>query len=400
MKYLIIIFCWTLPFYCMAQYELKGVTIDSISGEPVMFATVFINGSKMGAVTDEKGKFTLFNIHQSDIELVISHVSYKPQIISLSLDSDQLKEIKIILTPQTTVLNEFSFSERKDERWWANYRLFKSLFLGYSKNGMVCKIKNPEILFIHQDDFEGFLEVSSNEFLIIDNPSLGYTIKLLLIDFGYYPRNGYVSYIGYPYFEEYPKVTKKHLKNRLKAYMGSPQHFFSALISDSLLLNGFKLQHLYRYQNPDRPSDEDLKKTGIAFWKETNSVRKDSLSKILEKGRLPRIIARLDTTQILASQMFYDQEESGDIRHISFEGFRQIIYLKEKEEIAYIHKFTKYPYRKPVVQTSVISMLVDKAPINQQGHLLNPLDLMFEGYWSFEKIGELLPMEYQPNETN
>ena len=47
-----------LPLGASAQSKVKGVVKDS-SGEPIIGATIKVNGSKVGAVTDLDGNFSI-----------------------------------------------------------------------------------------------------------------------------------------------------------------------------------------------------------------------------------------------------------------------------------------------------------------------------------------------------
>ena len=58
-------------------YTASGHVFDIVSGEPLMFATVQIEGTTIGAETDFEGAFLLENICEKDFDLVFSYVGYK-----------------------------------------------------------------------------------------------------------------------------------------------------------------------------------------------------------------------------------------------------------------------------------------------------------------------------------
>jgi hypothetical protein len=45
--------------------------------------------------------------------------------------------------------------------------------------------------------------------------------------------------------------------------------------------------------------------------------------------------------------------------------------------------------------SSIISQRIP-TPINQKGILVRPLDVFYEGYWSYEKFANSLPLDYVP----
>ena len=55
--------------------------------------------------------------------------------------------------------------------------------------------------------------------------------------------------------------------------------------------------------------------------------------------------------------------------------------------------FSKKRY--PLSQTSSIIPLNKNIVIDKTGVLVNPLDIYFEGYWSYEKFGDSLPLDYE-----
>ena len=66
-----------LPYVLSAQsYSVSGVVTDKNSGEPVEFATVVLQASEQWAVADEKGRFTIANIHSGKTVISTSCLGY------------------------------------------------------------------------------------------------------------------------------------------------------------------------------------------------------------------------------------------------------------------------------------------------------------------------------------
>ncbi len=70
-----VILILNIPLFVYGQNNLKGIVLDSINHQPVAFATVFINGTSKGTMTDSTGTFILNNVI-TPCQLVVSNVGY------------------------------------------------------------------------------------------------------------------------------------------------------------------------------------------------------------------------------------------------------------------------------------------------------------------------------------
>ena len=87
------------PLGAMAQSILKG-TVNDEAGEPVIGATVKVQGSQKGAITDFNGNFTVEA--ESNATLTISYVGYETQNVKVAGRND----IVITLKEDNTTLND------------------------------------------------------------------------------------------------------------------------------------------------------------------------------------------------------------------------------------------------------------------------------------------------------
>ncbi|HEY0108953.1 MAG TPA: carboxypeptidase-like regulatory domain-containing protein, partial [Fibrella sp.] len=53
---------------------LTGLVTDATTGKPMPFANVYVNGSTRGAITDEKGYYTLARVPLGTVEITASFV--------------------------------------------------------------------------------------------------------------------------------------------------------------------------------------------------------------------------------------------------------------------------------------------------------------------------------------
>ena len=72
-----------LPFCVLSQNTIKGVVLDSSSGQAMAGVNVNIQGEKNGVSTDFDGKFQISNVKQGD-KILVSFIGYKNEIITIS----------------------------------------------------------------------------------------------------------------------------------------------------------------------------------------------------------------------------------------------------------------------------------------------------------------------------
>lgn len=88
-----------LPLGASAQSIVKGIVTDP-SGEPVIGATVKVEGSKLGVVTDLDGKFSVDAA--PDATLTITYVGMEPKTVKAQAG----KTLSITLKDDSKVLND------------------------------------------------------------------------------------------------------------------------------------------------------------------------------------------------------------------------------------------------------------------------------------------------------
>ena len=95
----------------MQAIDVKGVIIDKATGEPLIGATVQIEGTTTGAVTDIDGRFELGNLKDRDI-LIIQYVAYQSQRITV--DKNLKGEITIAMSTDNQQLDEVTVVAKKN----------------------------------------------------------------------------------------------------------------------------------------------------------------------------------------------------------------------------------------------------------------------------------------------
>lgn len=344
-----------------AQTRLTGTVLDKKTGEPIFGANIFIENSTVGATSDPDGKFTIKNIRGANQKVVITHVSYGSQTVPLRGRT----RIDFKLNPKVTELGEFQLEQDKDRRWKRLYRQFEEAFIGQSINAEMVEVKNPwvmELAKANAGEISGF----SLDLLEIENRATGYKIQFLVDQFKIAGKE--VSYSGKPLFTPLEPAdneeNEKWIERRKTTYQGSRQHFLYALVNNRLTQEGFNIYNAKFDQREGR-----FKTDG-------------SLS---------------------AEEVFKDGV-------LNFKDFLKVVYTKEKPEPAFVKAFssettvdmgrrgTMYIQDRATSKNQTSYLFVRSSrgtQISDQGFLKTPEAILEYGYWSWERVAELLPYEYQ-----
>ena len=396
-----IYFCCPLSVFC--QRNIEGRVIGNDDRKPLIFANVFISNTTKGQQTDDKGRFKLTNVPAGVHDLVVSFIGY--ETLSIKIKADTLKKpLLILLTPDAIALQGVTIKRLRNgfEKY---YPLFKEHFIGKTEFSESCILKNPKVLWFSMSDDGTELTINADEPLEIENKALGYTIKYDLEEFKYNFQKHYVSFYGYPFFQEMTTKNEKRQKtwyeNREKAYFGSSQHFFKSLINHNLSNAGFTAYTLLREEKR-------------FFMVPVIPELKDSLGNILQYASKAK--KEIDSTDIILGADFWLHKVPNS-KSASFVQYLRRLPLDEncifevREQQPYLN-FEQYLYiyfdrefeepqfadlgKKDASQESILTLLEPHTLIEPNGHLVNPLAVLFEGRWGYEKMGEFLPLDYEP----
>lgn len=374
------------------QVSISGRVIDGSTKEALPFASVFINNSMQGTVSDENGQFELL-VNEGVHEIVVSMVGYDRLVYQADFNSKSPKFL-FELAPLVVELRELEVKAERSREWYENLRIFQFHFLGNSENGIRSEILNPEVLVI--DGQESSLKVRSVDFMEIENHGLGMRIRYLLSSFEYNVEGALVHFMGYPTYSELEggrfKVNR-WIKARERAYLGSWMHFKRALRDGKVSEEGFEVRSMEHIPNPDRPEDhviENAKKRMEEIQELSYSLFKDSLSTLLEKEKLPKTIEKIGDE--LLSPQAYSRKVDGAIE-LNFENYLQIIYIQGKLPKEYTQSFHR-EYRPNTSRPVSNIRLISPITIYPSGQESNPLHLHLYGYWAWQKMADSLPMDY------
>ena len=351
------------------QFYIRGQVTDVKSQLPLKNASVYINNTTKGAAADDNGAFELGPLPAGRYEVVASYVGYEPSLYSAEIKETGLRIIfklsrKEIIMRELLVLN----SETRKQY----LEIFKNYVLGVSVAAEHCRVRNiEEVQFASGDNADEFLAYTERT-LVIDNPELGYTVYFDLVGFSYNKATTNSYFFGYSRFVDWGKKEqskKEWSHKRRQAYEGSTVHFFRSLVKKQLAQEGFTAYQLNSVQNKDTVVLETpLQKTKSATQIAPRAIE-DSMIRM----------------------------QPGSVRHIYElclkDGWR-ITYDKNtklKEEITRKVFITQPP------SGTVSGLRLREGPvlINQRGVVLTPLRLLYDGIWSYERLANKLPEDYE-----
>lgn len=250
-----------------SQSLIRGYLIDSVDRSPIEFATVYFNGTSTGTVSDERGYFEL-KASRFPQSLVLSHLSYQSELEYF--ESAPRDTLRIALRARALNLSSVQVVD-KDKRQ-RNVQEFIANFIGLDTFGRSSSLQNPEVLQFERTYEERPLRtglrivdgletkrtvrrakdffVEARAPLIVKQDQLGYKIRVDLVTFQLNYGSGLGQgasnfWQGYYFFEPYQNVgkgkQKRFLKNRMRAYYESPQHFLKAVFDQNLAVQGYQV---------------------------------------------------------------------------------------------------------------------------------------------------------------
>ncbi|GAB4034070.1 carboxypeptidase-like regulatory domain-containing protein [Spirosoma gilvum] len=228
----------TLLVHGQPTAVLTGYVTDATTEKPMPFANVYVNGSTRGAITDEKGYYTLAGVPLGTVEIAASFVGYQPATQTIRFDNTAPQKANFRLKPSEQLLDAVTV-RGNPKSWERHLRQFKKQLFGEPFGGQ-CQLINSEVLNFKEE--KDHLYATANEPLIIDNQALGYRLIYALQHFDA-TTSGEVYSAGAARFEELKPENERQAsrfqRNRLIAYKGSIRHLMTSLIDNTFEQAGF-----------------------------------------------------------------------------------------------------------------------------------------------------------------
>ncbi|BAU52597.1 carboxypeptidase regulatory-like domain-containing protein [Mucilaginibacter gotjawali] len=409
-KYLVLLLL-ILPLGSFAQVTIAGRVINQADKKPVANASVFLSNSSVGSKSTDDGKFNLSRVKPGKYDLVITVIGFETYRQSITVNAADLELGDIQIIPKVMVLNEVRIRPVIDPNRDRNLTWFKDAFLGLSGLAKDCTIENPDLIDLDYDEHTATLTASASDFIVIDNPGLGYKLKYLLTSFTLNkdPAAKFqLSYEGSVLFEEMqgkPSEQKRWKKHRQEVYEGSMMHFLRASLQNEITREGFRVLRIARHTNPARPADSVIA-ARISFYKNAKSAgsapgARDSLSAWIKRSKLPKMVQTLITQQMYPSAYIKPTNQQG-LYAFGLAKDSDALYVTYNKYQHFYSWYNKNATRlddPQNVDNTRIDFFNPYAFFDNNGTVTNPTSLVLSGVWSRSRVAELLPADYEAPET-
>ncbi len=368
------------------RFNITGRVIDE-TGEPLPGATVFISNSKWAASTDNKGMFKITEIPVGNYEVLVRMMGFTTFTKVFSI-TDRSVTINVTLNPDAIALSEAKIVAKPDGNRARYLKIFTEAFIGESDNGRKSKIINSDVIRFKNIEATNTLTARSTDFIKIENLGLGYNVYYLLNSsaINNQERSSSFAFDGKIFFEELKgddKKQKEWSQNRSAAYYGSMRHFFKALYEGTTDAEGFKVYKIADAELGQTPkyNSSGSARMGNMFINRINidrsnlkPIKPDSLFKIVNINKvlqLPLLVKDGDTTR------FY------------------FCYTRKGEPSRFLNSGAHLNLPIPNAQISLLRQLGnDDVIINKNGTLTPQQNVVNEGFWTWQRVGDMLPEEF------
>ena len=336
------------------NFTVTGKIIDGSNQQSLSNASVFCQNTTFGTVSDNEGAFKLV-LPNGGYDLIISYTGFETKTIHINHNGSDNNNLVIELKQKDKTMEAVAVvGSTEVADGLAKYgNFFTENFIGSTPNSANCVIQNPEVLKFYYSKKRNRLKVMTKEELVILNNALGYKIRYQLDSFTYEYATNISTYTGYPLFEEMTGTgdqEKLWKQNRVKAYNGSRLHFIRSWRDSSLTQQGFVIERV-------DPNSATIETTPIENPYDTTLFRR----------------VENDETEIV------------------YQGRLRVLYRNEMPEKKFVTLMKLPPHVR--VQISILD-INEGFVIEQNGYFYDQSDVTNAGYWSWEKIGDLVPYNY------
>ena len=311
-----------------------------------------------GTATDANGNFNIY-LTNGGYDLIITFTGYETVSKRVTTADAAEKGWVIALKKKEDIMQDVvikSSNELKDG--WERYgNFFLDNFIGKTANSRQCKITNTDVLKFYFSKKRNRLKVLASAPVEIENLALGYKIKYTLDSFTHEFETQASTFTGYPLFEAMATTDNVQMDswqvNRQKAYKGSMLHFMRSVYNKSLKEQGFEIQFVAKRNN----ADTALKLAD--FYRALNYEKDDSTLMVDITPNQPDVV---------------------------------VLYSKEEPDSGYLAQNEEAPKE---YQLSVITIASGEAiSIEQNGYYFDQNDITITGYWTWDKVADLVPYDY------
>ncbi|MBL0357677.1 MAG: carboxypeptidase-like regulatory domain-containing protein [Chitinophagaceae bacterium] len=353
------IFISAIAFAQSTSFNITGKIIDATTKAPMLGASVFAQNTTLGTATGADGMFTLW-LPNGGYDLVVTFTGYETVSRRITTADAVDRNMVIELKQKEKAMEEVSIkSSNEIKDGLAKYGdFFMENFIGKTINSKQCVIINKEALKFYFSKKRNRLKILTSEPLEIENTALGYKIKYTLDSFTHDYTTQVSTFTGYPLFEEMQTADLNQAAawkaNRIAAYKGSILHFMRSTYNQQLKEEGFEIQFIVKN------NDADTAIKGLNFYAALNYSRDDS-TKLVE----------ISPNQPNVAVLYKNELPGKDYTDLNEDAPKKF-------------------------ELSIITIPVMQAiGIEQNGFYYDQNDIGISGYWSWEKVADMLPYDFK-----
>jgi len=354
------------------QFYIKGRVTDIETQLPLKGASVYINNTTKGSVTNDNGDFELGPLQPGRYEIVASFVGYDPLLYSAEIKSSNLR-ISFKVEKKEEVLREVLVLTSELRKRYLD--IFKKYVIGQTIAADRCQIKNIEEVQFASGETKDEIVAYTEKALVIENPELGYTIHFDLIEFYYDKATNGAYFFGYTRFVDWgkdEKTKKKWIRKRREAYDGSTVHFFRSLVNKQLAKEGFTVYQLLNMQKEKKDS------AGMTVTIQKNTKGMQIASKAIEDSMIriyPDSVYRIYELRLN-------------------DGWR-VMYSKNTDLKTEMMRKNFISGQPSTGTVSGLRLREEPVLVNERGIILTPIRLFYDGIWGYERLANMLPEDYE-----
>ncbi len=351
----ILLLFFSVPSF--TQVNISGRVVDAADDKPLPAASVYFNNTTTGTYTNQHGDFNFDAVNLISTEIVVYCPGY--EIAAFKPGTEQVRGKKLVFKLQAKDANEekpLHLSDTVRNMWLS---IFYENFFGISEEAEKTTVSNEQQIYFTNGNSSTSFRAWADTPLVIVNKLLGYKIIFNLTEFLYEGTTDESYFTGFAKFEEIGDA-KKYVKNRKRCYDGSSMHFYRSVIADQLYEQNFNTFLIPSTENITEPGNDKQRAVPVSAQQ----------------------ILYIDSTNNFA--------------------------IKPNGRL--LVQYTKDPYSKPfflqqifagegMLQKGVESFITFKIPaigLNKEDVLHDPSAVEYKGYWTYEKVANRLPYNYQP----
>jgi len=367
-----------------ARFNFTGRVADE-KGESLPGATVFIANTKWAIGTDNEGMYKLSGIPPGNYEVLVRMMGFATftKVITLT---DRPLTLNVTLRPDAIALNEARITAKPDGNRARYLKIFTEAFIGQSENARKSRIINSDVIRFKNIEATNILTARSTDFIKVENLGLGYNVYYLLNSSAFNPQVRSSAFEGKIFFEELKgdeKKEKEWSRNRSAAYYGSMQHFFRALYEGTTDAEGFKI---YKIADSDlgRPTTLNARAASMIGALMINRLNLDRAS--LTPVKPDSLYKMVNINKVLQLPLLV---KDGDTTRFYF------CYTRKGEPSRFLNSGAHLNLPIPNAQISILRQLGDNdVIINKNGTLTPQQNVINEGFWAWQRVGDVLPEEF------